>query len=236
MKAEAMKKLSIVFPCHNEERAIDEILTRLARVRAELLKSGLQTEVIVVDDGSSDGSRALLRSIKDIQLIVHDRAMGYGGALKSGFAVCQGDAILFLDMDRTYRVEDIPRMVEFFNSGNWDMVYGRRPFQNSGMPLFRQLGNAFFAWLIRTLLTSEISDVCTGMRIFPRGRLKEVLSLGRDGLNFSIQLTALSILKGWRITEVEIGYEDRVGKSKLSVFKDGFQFLYVVLSFRGWAK
>lgn len=231
-----MKKLSIVFPCHNEQAAIEEMMVRLRRTLVKTESMGWTSEIIVVEDGSTDNSRELLRTQKDIRLIVHDKPKGYGAALKSGFAVAEGRAIMFMDMDRTYRVEDIPMLLSQFQSDEWDMVFGRRPFLDSGMPLFRRLGNRFFAWALRSLLKSQMHDVCTGMRIFRRARLNDVLSLRRDGLDFSIQLTALSVLKKWRVCEVGIGYEERVGDSKLSVVKDGLQFLYVLLSVRSWAK
>ncbi len=227
------KSLSVVFPCRNEEGAVAEMFARLAPIRQDLENQGWEVEVIVVDDASTDRSAENLLRYENISVITNDRACGYGGALKRGFLAARAEWIIFLDMDRTYCVEDIPALLKVAVDGGFDMVYGRRPFQNSGMPIVRRIGNAGFVLASRLLFGARIRDVCTGFRVFHRRRLAEILALSDDGLNFSIQLTSASVLRRWKIHEIPVRYEERLGESKLSVFADGFRFLWTVLRAKG---
>jgi glycosyltransferase involved in cell wall biosynthesis len=210
------------------------MMARVAQVRNQLHADGITTELIVVDDASTDGSVEMLREFPEVRLIEQSVNGGYGKALQAGFRAARGEWVSFIDMDRTYHIEDLPELIVRARREGLDMLYGQRPFMRSGMPATRGLGNWLFTSALRVFFGSRISDVCTGFRIFHGRHISEILRLDRAGLNFSIQLTVHTLLHRWRIAEHPIRYQERLGESKLSVVKDGFAFLWVILRARAW--
>lgn len=221
--------VSIVLPCFNEEHAIPELLPRLFDAQWTLQRRGLSSEIIVVDDASTDRSVPLLRAFDGLTLARHETQKGYGAALKKGFEMSHGEWVLFLDMDRTYLPEDIPDLVRHAQETESDMVSGQRPFRESGMPWTRGLGNQMYVWLARWLLGSPLRDLCTGFRVFRRAHVPSILRFPQDGLHFSLQLSLFALLQGWKIEEVTVGYQERKGLSKLNLMTDGAQFFWTIL-------
>ncbi len=220
-----MSKLSVVIPALNEERGIRQIVERVLAVEEPLRHAGVDgLELLVVDDGSTDRTAEIVQAIEGVNLVSHPRNLGYGAALKSGFAQASGDLIGFLDADGTYPPEHFPQLCERALNGA-DLVIGSRMAgADSSMPLTRRIGNLFFAILLSLVGRQKVSDSASGMRIFKREILDRIYPLP-DGLNLTPVMSTRAIHEGVRMEEVPIPYSERVGRSKLSIVRDGSLFL-----------
>jgi glycosyltransferase involved in cell wall biosynthesis len=220
-----MTILSVVIPAYNEEHGIAEIASRVLSVAPDLKKVGIdQLELLVVDDGSKDCTAEVASKIPGVNLIRHPRNKGYGAALKTGFSKASGDLIGFLDADGTYPPEYFPQLCLAALNGN-DLVIGSRMAgADSQMPLTRRIGNFFFATLLTLLGRQKVTDSASGMRVFKREILEQLYPLP-DGLNLTPVMSTRALHEGINIGEVPIPYSERVGRSKLSVVRDGRIFL-----------
>ena len=220
-----MTVLSIVIPAYNEENGIAEIAARVLAVGPALKKSGVdRLELLVVDDGSKDRTAEVAATISGVSLIRHPKNKGYGAALKTGFSKANGELIGFLDADGTYPPEYFPQLCEVALNGA-DLVIGSRMAgADSKMPLTRRVGNFFFANLLSVLGRQKVTDSASGMRVFKRTILEQVYPLP-DGLNLTPVMSTRALHEGIKITEFPIPYSERVGRSKLSVIRDGRIFL-----------
>lgn len=226
--------LTLVIPVLNEADfiipTIDSCLAELKRIE----EAGLACpcRLVVVDDGSSDGTAELAGARDGHILVRHGRNLGYGAALKTGFAAAPATHLAFLDADGTYPVEMLGLLLETALKEDCDMVVGDRMSSMAGhgrMPFTRRIGNSFFANLLSLLSGRPISDCASGMRILKAGALRELPPLP-DGLDFTPALSARAIYAGLKTVEVPIPYCERIGTSKLSVTKDGLRFLGSILS------
>ncbi len=218
-------QLSVIIPAYNEEGGIAEILDRVLSIKPGLEAAGVAgPEVIVVDDGSKDRTVEIVRSYSNVRLIRHERNRGYGGALKTGFANAEGNLLAFLDADGTYPPEHFPELCTEIFAGAEMVVGSRMAGAKSEMPKTRRLGNLIFARLVSIIGNHKVSDSASGMRVFKRETLERMYPLP-DGLNFTPVMTTRAIHEGLNIVEVPIPYSERVGRSKLSVVKDGVRFL-----------
>lgn len=217
--------LSVVIPAYNEEHGITEIAERVLSVRADLKRAGVsELELLVVDDGSKDRTAQVAAKIKGVTLIRHPINKGYGAALKTGFAQAKGELIGFLDADGTYPPEYFPKLCQSALNGS-DLVIGSRMAgEDSKMPLTRRLGNFFFAGLLSILGRQKVTDSASGMRVFKREILEHIYPLP-DGLNLTPVMSTRALHERIKIEEVPIPYSERVGRSKLSVIRDGRIFL-----------
>ncbi len=219
-------QLSVIIPAYNEEDGIAEILDRVLSARSALEGMGVcGLEVIVVDDGSKDRTAEIVRGYSDVRLIIHQKNRGYGGALKTGFANAQGDLLSFLDADGTYPPEYFPQLCQPIIQGDADLVVGSRMAgAKSEMPKTRRLGNLIFANLVSVIGNQHVSDSASGQRVFRREVLEQLYPLP-DGLNFTPVMSTRAIHENIRMLEVPIPYSERLGRSKLSVVRDGIRFL-----------
>jgi glycosyltransferase involved in cell wall biosynthesis len=230
-----MTVLSVVIPAYNEENGITEIACRVLSVAPDLKKAGVdELELLIVDDGSKDRTAEFASKIAGVQLICHPRNKGYGAALKTGFSRASGELIGFLDADGTYPPEYFPHLCRAALNGA-DLVIGSRMAgEDSKMPLTRRIGNVFFASLLTLLSHQKVTDSASGMRVFKREILEQVYPLP-DGLNLTPVMSTRALHEGVCIGEVPIPYSERVGRSKLSVLRDGRIFLqsmvWTVLSY-----
>jgi glycosyltransferase involved in cell wall biosynthesis len=230
-----MTVLSVVIPAYNEENGIAEIASRVLSVEAALKNVGVERlELLVVDDGSRDRTAEVAQNISGVTLIRHPKNKGYGAALKTGFSKASGELIGFLDADGTYPPEYFPQLCQVALNGA-DLVIGSRMSgEESKMPFTRRVGNFFFANLLTLLGRQKVTDSASGMRVFKREILRQIYPLP-DGLNLTPVMSTRALHEGINIKEVPIPYSERVGRSKLSVIRDGSIFmqsmLWTVLSY-----
>lgn len=220
-----MTILSVVIPAYNEENGISEIAKRVLAVEPALKSAGVdRLELLVVDDGSKDKTAEVASSIPGVSLIRHPKNKGYGAALKTGFSKASGELIGFLDADGTYPPEYFPQLCQAALKGT-DLVIGSRMAgADSKMPLTRRVGNFFFATLLTLLGRQKVTDSASGMRVFKKEILEQIYPLP-DGLNLTPVMSTRALHEGIKIEEVPIPYSERVGRSKLSVIRDGRIFL-----------
>jgi glycosyltransferase involved in cell wall biosynthesis len=220
-----MASLSVVIPAYNEEDGISAIVERVLAVQPSLMACGVQElEVIVVDDGSQDRTCEIVACNPEVRLIKHEVNRGYGAALKTGFRNAHGDLLAFLDADGTYPPECFPQLCQPIVEKGADLVIGSRMTgTESEMPLVRRVGNTIFATLVSLLGNHRISDSASGMRVFRQEVLAELYPLP-DGLNFTPVMSTRALHERIKMVEVPIIYSERVGRSKLSVVRDGLRF------------
>jgi len=220
-----MTILSVVIPAYNEENGIKEIAERVLAVEPSLKSVGVdRMELLVVDDGSKDRTADVAEGIPGVKLIRHPKNKGYGAALKTGFSRASGELIGFLDADGTYPPEYFPQLCQSALSGSELVIGSRMAGADSKMPVTRRIGNFFFANLLSILGRQKVTDSASGMRVFRREILEQIYPLP-DGLNLTPVMSTRALHEGVKIVEVPIPYSERVGRSKLSVVRDGQLFL-----------
>lgn len=221
--------LSVVIPAWNEEDGITAIVERVLAVRPSLAEVGVsELELIVVDDGSSDRTAAVVEDCEGVCLVRHEVNRGYGAALKTGFSAARGDLLAFLDADGTYPPECFPDLCREALEGADLVVGSRRSGADSQMPLVRRVGNLMWSSLVTLLGNRRVVDPASGMRVFRREALERLYPLP-DGLNFTPVMSTRAIHEGVRLSEIPIPYTERVGRSKLSVVEDGMRFLRTII-------
>jgi glycosyltransferase involved in cell wall biosynthesis len=228
-----MTTLSIVIPAYNEERGIADIIWRVLGVKDELARTGVSLEeLLVIDDASRDHTAQIAEDIARenslLRVIRHKKNRGYGGALKTGFSEANSELVGFLDADGTYPPEYFPSLCQKAIEGA-DLVVGTRMAgAESQMPPTRRVGNLFFASLLSLLGRQRVTDSASGMRIFSRRILDQMYPLP-DGLNLTPVMSTRALHESLKVAEVPIPYSERVGRSKLSVVKDGSVFLQSIV-------
>ena len=234
-----MSTLSVVIPAYNEEHGIAEIMQRILNVGEDLKKIGIgNLELIIVDDGSHDKTVEIARKFTEtnekVLVITHKKNKGYGGALKTGFAQASGEYIGFMDADGTYPPEYYPALCQSILDGAELVIGSRMAGSESQMPITRRIGNFIFANLLSILGWQRITDSASGMRVFRKEILSRIYPLP-DGLNLTPVMSTRAVYEDIKMVEVPIPYSERVGRSKLSVVKDGWVFLqsmvWTVLSY-----
>lgn len=221
--------LSVVIPALNEEQGVAEIIARVLSIRSALPSVGVSDlELIVVDDGSTDRTAQIVRQHPEVRLIQHDVNRGYGAALKTGFCAATGDLVGFLDADGTYPPESFPALCQEALEGADLVVGSRRSGSDSKMPLVRRVGNYIWSNLVTVLGNHQVLDPASGMRVFRREAFAYLCPLP-DGLNFTPVMSTRAVHEGLQMVEIPINYEERDGRSKLNIVKDGTRFLQTII-------
>src|ERR671930_2621653 len=217
-------RVSIVIPCLDEAETIADCVTTARRVLAE---SGLAGEVIVVDNGSTDGSGELARAAG--AFVVDEPRRGYGSAYLAGLAVARGDYIVMVDADLTYDFREIPRFVRELEDGA-ELVVGNRmrSIKPGAMPWLSRLGNPLLSGFLNILHRTNVRDVHCGMRALRRDVLP-VLNLRTVGMEFASEMVIRATRERLDVRELPIELHPRVGRSKLAPFRDGWRHLRVIL-------
>ena len=217
--------VSVVIPCLNEAETIGTCVSAAWRVLEE---NALDGEVIVADNGSTDGSAVLAEEAG--ALVVHEPRRGYGSAYRAGFAAARGTYIVMLDADLTYDVRDIPRFVAQLEAGG-ELVMGDRMdnIKPGAMPwLHRYVGNPVLTGLLNLLFRTGVGDAHCGMRGIRRDRLSE-LGLRTTGMEFASEMVIRASQEKLDIRQFPIEYHPRGGESKLQSFRDGWRHLRFLL-------
>jgi glycosyltransferase involved in cell wall biosynthesis len=227
-----LRKLSVVVPVYNERNTLVEVVRRM---RAVELPDTIDREIVVVDDGSSDGTRDVLRQLGDstVRVVMHENNRGKGAAVRTGFAQASGDYVLIQDADLEYDPEDWPRMLAPVLSGKARVVYGSRfTGERRNMLFFHWVGNRFLSLVTNVLYNTTLSDMETCYKLVDRALLQQ-LDLRADGFEIEPEITAKILRKGVRIYEVPISYTGReVDEGKKITWTDGFTALWTLVKLR----
>jgi glycosyltransferase involved in cell wall biosynthesis len=218
-------ELSVVIPCLDEAESIELVVRKAV---ATMEREGIAGEVIVADNGSTDGSPELAERAG--AKVVHEPRRGYGSAYRAGFDAACGAYILMGDADDTYDFTEIGRFLEPLRDGA-DMVIGNRfaDIQPGAMPwLHRYVGNPILTGILNLFFRTGVSDAHCGMRAFRRDLLPE-LDLRTTGMEFASEWVIRASKLGLDIREIPISYHPRKGESKLSSFSDGWRHLRFLL-------
>jgi glycosyltransferase involved in cell wall biosynthesis len=218
--------VSVVIPCLNEAENIEECVASALRTMRE---HDLPGEVVVADNGSTDGSAELAEAVG--ARVVHEPRRGYGSAYLAGFASARGEYIVMLDADLTYPFEDIPKFVEHLDAGA-DLVMGDRMdnIEPGAMPwLHRYVGNPILSGVLNLFFRTGVRDAHCGMRGIRRDVLPQ-LDLRTTGMEFASEMVIRASKERVRISEFPITYRPRGGESKLSSFRDGWRHLRFLLA------
>lgn len=224
-------KLSIVIPVFNEEKTVEEIIRR-----AQDVDVGLEKEIIIVDDGSSDSTQQILKGLNhpQIKIFYHDKNQGKGAALQTGFSKATGNIVLVQDADLEYDPRDYPKLLEPILDGRADVVYGSRFLGGPHRILFfwHYVGNKMLTTLSNMLSNLNLSDMETCFKVFRKDLLDQInLKSKRFGFEPEITLK-LSKLK-CRIYEVPISYSGRdYSEGKKIGWKDGAAAIIHILRFK----
>ncbi len=217
-------RVSVVIPCLDEAETIEECVTR---ARGVLDESALAGEVIVVDNGSTDGSGELARAAG--ALVVEEPRRGYGSAYLAGLAVARGEYIVMVDADLTYDFREIPSFVQELQNGAQLVVGNRMGSIGPGaMPWLSRVGNPLLSGFLNVLHHTNVRDVHCGMRALRRDVLP-ALNLRTVGMEFASEMVIRATRERLDVREVPIELHPRVGTSKLSPFRDGWRHLRVIL-------
>ena len=232
-------KLSIIIPVYNEEKTVLEIIKRLSNEEIP----GVEKEIIVVDDGSTDSSKSKIKNLKlkDIKKVFHHKNMGKGAAVKTGIKNSTGDYIIIQDADLEYHPKFIKFLLEPIFRKQTKVVYGTRLKRMPNLKgeertlqfLVHYLGNRFLSLVASVLYGQWITDMETCYKLFPKNALNGV-RLNAKGFEFEPEITTKLMKKGFKILEVPIetiprGYDE--GK-KINTIKDGTKAFWYLLKYR----
>ncbi|MEM7586790.1 MAG: glycosyltransferase family 2 protein [Acidobacteriota bacterium] len=230
-----MTKLSVVIPAYNELHTVENLLNRVANAP---LPEALELEMIVVDDGSSDGTRDLLRELAQradppFRLIEHPQNRGKGAALRTGFEQTTGDLVLVQDADLEYNPRDYPVLLQPLLDDEADVVYGSRFLGGPHRVLFywHYLGNRVLTTLSNMFTDLNLSDMETCYKVF-RGDLLRGLKLSSNRFGIEPELTAKVAKAKVRIYEVPISYHGRTyAEGKKIGWRDGVAAIWAILRY-----
>jgi len=229
-RTEDRPHFTLVIPAFNEEEALGQLLREIIHARTEILETtGIdRMEIVLVNDGSTDGTKKIAEDHPEVIKIHFDENRGYGAAIKAGFHATGAELLGFMDADGTCEPRFCAQLLTALIRKNADMVVGSR-MNSSGMSFIRRLGNLIFARLIGSVSGRPLTDCASGMRVLRRASLRYLHPLP-DGLHFTPAMTCLALFNPQlNVIEVPIQYNDRVGHSKLSIVRDGIRFLLTIL-------
>jgi glycosyltransferase involved in cell wall biosynthesis len=227
-----LRKLSVIVPVYNERTTLVEVLRRM---RAVELPDGIDREIIVVDDGSTDGTREVLRQLGDstVRVLLHDGNRGKGAAVRTGIEVANGDYILIQDADLEYDPEDWPTMISPVQRGRARVVFGSRfTGERRNMLFLHWVGNRMLSLVTNVLYNTTLSDMETCYKLIDRSLMLD-LALRSNRFDIEPEITAKILKRGVRIYEVPISYTGReFDEGKKITWRDGFAALWTLVKFR----
>jgi glycosyltransferase involved in cell wall biosynthesis len=222
--------LTVITPVFNERSTVAEVIRRMRAVELPVV-----LQIIVVDDGSSDGSDKVLGALQDstVRVIQHAQNEGKGAAIRTGLAEARGDLVLIQDADLEYDPADWPRLLEPILRGKAQVVYGSRfTGERKNMLPLHWLGNRFLSLVTNVLYSSTLSDMETCYKLFD-ARVLEGLIIRSNRFDFEPEITAKMLRRGHRIYEVPISYAGREpDEGKKITWRDGISALKALIKFR----
>ncbi len=223
-------KLSVIIPIYNEVESIREILKRVRATK-------LANEIILVDDGSVDGTRELLKTLDGkgtVRVILHEQNQGKGAAVRTGLDAAKGDVLLIQDADLEYDPRDYPTLLKPIEEGIADVVYGSRFL---GGPrrvtmFWHMVANYLLTFMTNILYDTILTDMETGYKIFRR-KVVEGMSIRAKRFDFEPEFTAKVLKRRYRIYEVPISFNPRdYSEGKKIKLKDAFEAVWTLFKYR----
>ena len=218
--------VSVIVPAYNEEHGIGAVL---AQLRETLVTLDLPHELLVVDDGSTDGTAAEARRAEGVTVLEHRANRGYGAALKTGIREARYELIVITDADGTYPNETIPKLVERWRATDCAMAVGSRTGRNVRIPLIRRPAKWVIGRMANMVAGEPIPDINSGLRLFRRSLAVRLFPLLPDGFSFTTTITLALLTNGFRVEYLPIDYHARVGRSKIRPIRDTLGFMQLIL-------
>ncbi len=216
--------VTIMIPVYNEEGSVRDTIKRALQCLEQLSMPG---EVIVINDGSSDGTPELLAAHDGIRLITHDQNRGYGASLKSGIRQARYGLVAIVDADGSYPIDELPELIR--QCEHVDMVVGARTAPNAKHSKLRMLPKYFLRRFAEWLSRNHIPDLNSGMRVFRKSVAERFIRLYPDGFSFTTTITLAMLTNRYRVRFVPIDYYFRVGRSKIRPIADTLKFFQLIL-------
>ena len=226
------KKLSIIIPVLNEESTIEEIIKQVKNAPV----FDYEKEIIIVDDGSSDNTKNILKNIKEkynLIILRHNKNIGKGKAIRTGLKAVTGSAVIIQDADLEYNPNDWILLLKELNNSKIGAVYGSRNINPEKKGYFHYvLGVKFLTFLNNFLFRTKLTDIYTCYKLFPAHLIKSI-KLDSNGFEIEAEITAKILKKGLLIKEVPISYNPRKFKQGKKIrFKDGLIGIWTIIKYR----
>jgi glycosyltransferase involved in cell wall biosynthesis len=222
-------EISVLIPVYNERSTIQEIVRRVE-------EQPFDKEIIIVDDGSTDGTRALLRETQwppNVSILYHEKNMGKGAAIRTAVQAATKDIIIVQDADLEYNPTDFPIVLRPILDGVADVVYGSRFLGvHRSFMLHHYIGNKLLTFMTNILYNNILTDMETGYKAF-RTEIIQSVKIRSNRFDFEPEITAKVLKKGYRIYEVPIYYAGRdYAEGKKITWRDGFSAMWALVRFR----
>ena len=212
---------TVIIPAYNESLSITKTISEIKKLPAEL-------ELIVVDDGSTDGTFEFAAETC-AKVLRHGANKGYGAALKTGIKNASYDIIVVTDADGTYPSSKIPELVNVFENGKYDMVVGARTQRGVKIPMLRRPAKWFITKLASYLTGTKIPDLNSGLRAMKKEVVEKYIRILPDGFSFTSTITLAMLTSGYSVKYVPIDYFKREGKSKIRPIQDTLNFIQLII-------
>lgn len=219
-----MEEISIIIPAYNEKEGILQVIESLQSLK---VRYGNRWEIIVVDDGSTDGTPEMIKNIQDILLIQHPLNRGYGAAIKTGIRYAKYDTIVISDADGTYPVHDIPNLLIHMSKN--EMVVGARKSSSANIPFVRKPAKWALNKLANYLTGVNIPDLNSGFRAMKKDAVMKFIHLLPNGFSFTTTITLAMLTNGCAVEFIPIEYKMRSGKSKIRPIRDTMNFIQLIV-------